>query len=227
MLMLVAFVVLLLTVPLAGGRLAGLGTLRLRWPGLVVGALAAQVLIISILPGVGPRWAHAGVHVASYGLIVAFLVANVRVAGLFVVAAGMALNFAAIAANGGVMPASAEALARAGIDHGGQEFENSAAVENPRLGFLGDVFAVPASWPLANVFSAGDVLIVLGGGLVAHLAADSRLARLVRRGRPAGQVAGHERRRGVVDPDAPAAAPPENVTDRIGGPPDRPGDRMA
>lgn len=188
MLMLAAFVVLLLTVPFAGGRLSALGRLHLRWPGLVVGALAAQVLIISILPGVGPRWFHAVVHVGSYGLIVAFLVSNVRVPGLWVVALGMALNFAAIVANGGVMPASPAALERAGIDHGEKEFENSAAVDDARLSFLGDVFALPASWPLANVFSIGDVLIVLGGGLVAHLAADSGVARLVRRRRQQHEV---------------------------------------
>ena len=32
----------------------------------------------------------------------------------------------------------------------------------PRLWFLGDVFALPARLPLANVFSVGDLLIGLG-----------------------------------------------------------------
>ncbi len=41
-------------------------------------------------------------------------------------------------------------------------FRNSAAVAHPRLAFLGDVFAVPASWPLSNVFSVGDLLIAVG-----------------------------------------------------------------
>jgi hypothetical protein len=35
-------------------------------------------------------------------------------------------------------------------------------VEGARLWFLGDVFAIPASWPLANVFSVGDLLIAIG-----------------------------------------------------------------
>ena len=47
-------------------------------------------------------------------------------------------------------------------------FENSAALSDPRLGFLGDIFAVPASWPLSNVFSIGDILIVVGGTYLAH-----------------------------------------------------------
>jgi purine nucleosidase/pyrimidine-specific ribonucleoside hydrolase len=42
---------------------------------------------------------------------------------------------------------------------------NNSAVIGPgtALWFLGDVFAVPAAVPLANVFSIGDVLIALGG----------------------------------------------------------------
>lgn len=184
MLMVAAFVVLLLTVPLAGGRLSSLGRLRLRWPGLLLVALAAQVLVTSVIPGTGPRGFHVGVHVGSYGLIVAFLLVNARVAGLWVVAVGMSANLAAIVANDGVMPATPAALERAGLDQADEEFENSTAVEDARLAFLGDIFAVPASWPLANVFSVGDVLIVFGGGLVAHLATDSRLARLLRRRQP-------------------------------------------
>src|SRR5919107_1007640 len=43
------------------------------------------------------------------------------------------------------------------------------------LAILGDTFAIPASWPLSNVFSAGDVLI--GAGLVwgMHRVCGSRL----------------------------------------------------
>jgi hypothetical protein len=47
-------------------------------------------------------------------------------------------------------------------------FENSRALSSPRLAFLGDVFYVPASWPLSNVFSIGDVLIVVGSTYLAH-----------------------------------------------------------
>ena len=50
----------------------------------------------------------------------------------------------------------------AGVSPPGNVFANSAYVANARLWFLGDVFAVPASWPFANVFSIGDVLIAVG-----------------------------------------------------------------
>ena len=56
---------------------------------------------------------------------------------------------------------------------------------HPRLGFLGDVFAIPAGFPLANVFSIGDVLIVLGVGWGAHRICGSRLVPALRRD-PAG-----------------------------------------
>ncbi|MEP6477579.1 MAG: DUF5317 family protein, partial [Actinomycetota bacterium] len=84
--------------------------------------------------------------------------------GLWLVGVGAILNLLAIVANAGVMPATAGALATAGVPSGGGVIANSASVADPRLRFLGDVFAIPSSVPLANVFSVGDVLIALGVG---------------------------------------------------------------
>ena len=39
---------------------------------------------------------------------------------------------------------------------------NSVVVADPGLAFLTDIFALPAAFPLANVFSIGDVLIGVG-----------------------------------------------------------------
>jgi hypothetical protein len=55
-------------------------------------------------------------------------------------------------------------------------FQNSTALADPRLAFLGDVFSLPASWPLSNVFSVGDVLIALGVVWALHRIGRSRLA---------------------------------------------------
>jgi hypothetical protein len=81
------------------------------------------------------------------------------------------LNLLAISVNGGVMPASPSALAGAGLGADEPGFQNSTALAEPRPAFLGDVFYFPASWPLSNVFSVGDVLIALGGrvGAAPHL----------------------------------------------------------
>ena len=174
MILIVAVVLALLTVPLLGGRLARLTEVRLRWPWLPVGALAAQVVILTLVDladGV-----TAVLHMATYVPVGVFLFRNRAHAGLWVVGAGFAMNSMAIAANGGVMPADGDALRRAGLDHKG-DFANSGVVEEPRLAWLGDVFAWPEPMPFANVFSAGDVAVVLGVGAHAHLVGGSRLVR--------------------------------------------------
>lgn len=176
MLMVLAFVLGALTVPLAGGRLAALADVRLRRAGLLFGALAIQIVVISVVPGL-PTHAASALHLFSYALAGAFLVANRRVAGLWLVALGAAANLLVITANRGVMPASARALAVAGRPAATGEFENSAVLAHPRLPFLGDVFAVPDAWPLSNVFSVGDLLIVAGAVLTLHALCGSRLAR--------------------------------------------------
>jgi Family of unknown function (DUF5317) len=173
-LILVAVVVLAaLTVPLAGGRLGALVELRLRRVWAIFAALALQVAALD-LPGL-PEGARAVLVVASYPVGALFLAANWRVPGMGLVALGGALNLVAILANGGVMPASPSALAGAGLPPDEPGFQNSAAVADPRLAFLGDVFHVPASWPLSNVFSVGDVLIALGVAWALHRVSGSRL----------------------------------------------------
>jgi hypothetical protein len=36
-------------------------------------------------------------------------------------------------------------------------------------------FAIPASWPLSNVFSIGDVALVIGGAILIHSTCETRL----------------------------------------------------
>ena len=49
-------------------------------------------------------------------------------------------------------------------------------MSDPTLLFLGDVLYLPSSWPVHNVFSVGDVLIVAGSFLALHTISGSRLA---------------------------------------------------
>lgn len=179
----VALVACMLTVPLLGGRLSRLAELEFRHAWLAVAALAVQVLIISVLPG-GAFGLSAEIHLLSYGLLGAFVVLNRRIPGLLVIGLGGALNLAAIASNGGVMPANPAALEAAGLDERAG-FANSAPARDAPLGFLGDIFTVPAWFPVHNVFSVGDVLIVLGAFLLLHRAGGSQLPSLPSRSRPA------------------------------------------
>ena len=104
-----------------------------------------------------------------------------RLAFLWLIALGGAANLVAIAANDGVMPASASALRAAGVVQTPGDFINSAPVADAHLQFLGDVFAVPSWMPISNVFSVGDVLIVLGALLAFHTIGRSRPAVAIER----------------------------------------------
>jgi Family of unknown function (DUF5317) len=162
----ICFALCVASVPLSGGSLAALASFAPRHVWAVFAAVGMQIGIISILPGGGSL--HIGLHLASYALLLVFLVANSKVPGLWIICLGTVMNFVAIASNGGVMPATKGALARAGLSIEPGEFANSAHVRSPKFAFLGDVFALPDQIPFANVFSAGDVCIVLGALLALH-----------------------------------------------------------
>jgi hypothetical protein len=178
---LAAFVVLsLITVPLAGGRLSRLASVHLRWSPFIFGALAIQIVIVTLVPGGSPSL-HRVLHLASYALAAAYLFANRRIAGMWMIALGALSNVVAIVANNGVMPASASAMRAAGEIPDTHGFINSTVLAHPKLLVLGDVFAIPKSWPLHNVFSIGDVCIAIGAAYAIHtLAGSRRLVRLTR-----------------------------------------------
>jgi hypothetical protein len=170
------FLACVASVPLAGGRLGQLASLTFRAPGLLVAAIGGQVLIVSVFPKVGSEALHTTVHIGTYVVAALFVVANRRIPWVWLVALGGMLNFTAIAANGGVMPAAPNALEKAGFTLDPAGFTNSGAVSHPHLQFLGDVFWVPSSFPISNVFSVGDVLILAGALLAMHCICASRLA---------------------------------------------------
>lgn len=180
MILVVPFLLSALTVVAFGGRLGALADLRLRWTPLLCGALALQFVILGPLATI-PAVAHGAAHVASFAMGGAMVLANRRVPGLWLVGLGGGANLAAVAANGGVMPASPTAVRFAGLEHAAGQFHNSAIVGEAKLAVLGDVFALPAGWPIANVFSLGDILLVAGGAVVLHRVCGSRLSRPLRR----------------------------------------------
>ncbi len=167
------FLVCLLTVPLARGRLIALADLKLRRPWLAIAGIGVQIAIISLLPA-GSAGLHEAVHMGSYALLGAFVWANRRVPGVPLIMLGGLMNFTAIAANGGVMPADPDVAVHFARE-AGEGFVNSGVMEHPHLLFLGDVFATPTSWPVYNVFSLGDITIVLGVLVLLHGVCRSRL----------------------------------------------------
>jgi len=167
-----------LSVPICGGSLGRLSRLRLKAIWAILVALVIQVVIISVIPKEMSGWPGQGLELVSYGLAVTFLIANVRVPWLWFVGLGGLSNLVAIGANNGVMPASRAALLAAGRPvHRGQ-FMNSTTLRDPHLAFLGDVFSVPRNWPFANVFSIGDIVLVVGATLLLHSVCRTWPARL-------------------------------------------------
>jgi Family of unknown function (DUF5317) len=173
MLLVIAALALLASVPLAGGQLSRLVDIQVHAVWAVLLAVAIQVGISNVAPG-GSHVLHAGLNVLSYLLDAYFIFANRRLAGVPLIAVGAALNVLAITTNGGVMPANAVALRTAGIT-ARAGFDNSAALAHPHLAFLGDVFPVPGPWPIGNVLSAGDLIILLGALILLHVTCRSRL----------------------------------------------------
>ncbi len=173
--MFVAFiaVVLLATVPLAGGRLMALSRIRLRGTWLVAAALGVQILITGPLQS----WPHAvlvGLHLGSYGLIGIAIWWNRRLPGLLIIGLGGLLNGVVIALNDGTLPASARALSEAGTDVQ-KHFNNSAVLAHPVLAPLGDVVATPSWLPFRNVISIGDVIALVGVAVLVHTVCESKL----------------------------------------------------
>jgi hypothetical protein len=171
----VAAVLAVLAPMLLGGSPARMAGLRLRYAGWVAAALAVQVLILELLSG--PESVLQAAHVATYVVAVGFLLANARVPGLWLVGLGTLSNGVTITINGGTLPARAGALEAAGIDVTQPGFVNSGVVSNAHLPWLGDVFAIPAPLPLANVFSVGDVLIIAGIAVVSWRVCGTRWTR--------------------------------------------------
>lgn len=144
-----------------GGRPSGIGAIQFRWGWLAVLGLGIQVILFS-----GPVTERIGslgvpIYVGSTALVLAALVRNISVPGLWIVAVGAFSNMAAIATNGGYMPAAPGAIEALGQGQA-TVYSNSTVLAHPALEPLTDLFAIPRGIPFANVFSVGDLLIGLG-----------------------------------------------------------------
>ncbi|MCI3948947.1 MAG: hypothetical protein K0R11_881 [Acidimicrobiales bacterium] len=152
----------------AGGRVASLGTVTLRWWGALLAGVGLQVLAGPV--GVGGRPGTTAVA-GSYLCLLAFTLANRALVGMPVVIAGLVLNATVILVNGG-MPVRAEAVAAVGIDPDELDAADLGAkrhLEGPddQLTFLGDVLPLR---PLGEVVSVGDLVLAVGvAGLLFRL----------------------------------------------------------
>ena len=185
MLLLYAVILGLIAGLLTGGKIAALGAAHIRLAPVALIGLVAQLLLFSspLAAVVGP-WGPS-LYVVSTVVVLMAVVTNLRQPGFWLIILGALANFAVIVANGGQMPASPDAWAAltgvAAVPT--TDFSNShLAGPDTVFPFLGDNFVLPRPFPLANVFSIGDVLIGLGGALFVYQQMHGRvLPRLLRR----------------------------------------------
>jgi hypothetical protein len=148
-----------------GGRLRRLEHLRLRWWALVLAGFGVQFLPLPEGDGGTDLFVRAGVLALSYGLLLAFALANIRLPGAPLVFLGLACNALVIVSNGG-MPVSEEALRHSGQSEVAQVLVEGGAAkhhlmeDDDALTFLADV--IPVSAPVNQVISIGDVLVYAG-----------------------------------------------------------------
>lgn len=158
---------------LLGGRLTQLSELRPRFAPLALVGLLLQL----VNP---PQPWPLVLLIASFVLLTVFVLANIRIAGFVAILAGVTMNFAVIAVNGG-MPVDREAIVASGQEETlaplleGRGVKHHLAGPDDRLAFLGDVIAIPA--PVGQVISIGDVFTF--GGVAAVIAGSMRRRRVV------------------------------------------------
>jgi hypothetical protein len=107
--------------------------------------------------------------IASYLALFVFVAANLRRPGLFILGAGLALNFLAIVTNGGLMPTTAEAFTRTGELPAnarlGHWLPHSKDVllerSNVHLYVLADRLTIGGQH-IVRVFSVGDSFVAAG-----------------------------------------------------------------
>jgi hypothetical protein len=152
----VALVVALVLVPITGGSYKRLARLEFEAPWLLFAGLGIQIVIsaTSLVPASRADDVGFALLLASYVLILAFGVLNLRVTGMTVITIGIALNVLVIALNQG-MPYVAPQ---------GSNLETTVKHrperENDVLTVLDDHIDVPG--PLGESVSYGDLIIAVG-----------------------------------------------------------------
>jgi hypothetical protein len=155
-----------------GGSFRNLAEIHFRWSSLAIAGLLLQWMPVP------HGWTHAagievGLLIASYVLLLVFVIGNIRRPGMAVVAIGLLMNGICIAANAG-MPVTASAVRAAS---GSSSFtaevrkleaqggaKHRLAEPDDRLLWLSDRFGIGK--PIEGVFSIGDFFWLVGGAWV-------------------------------------------------------------
>jgi hypothetical protein len=153
--------------PLLGGRWSRVASIRIRVVWLFYIAIAAQIVAFPFrrLPWRTPDRIGMVLWIISFFVFLAAMAVNARLPGVPFIAVGLVSNLTAVLANGGHMPALPSALRAAGMHF--VTSNNSTAMASPHLAWLVDRWALPNWVPWGNVFSVGDIAIMIGGVVLA------------------------------------------------------------
>jgi hypothetical protein len=153
-----------------GGSFRNLADVHFRWPYLAIAGLLLQWMPVP------DGWSHGvgvGLLIASYGMLLAFVIANVRRPGMAVVAIGLLLNGIVIATNAGMPVTGAAVQSASGSTSFAAEVQkldaqggakHRLAQPDDTLLWLSDRFGIGK--PIEGVFSIGDFFWLVGGAWV-------------------------------------------------------------
>ncbi len=151
-----------------GGKFTRLADAKIRYGWLIFAPLALY-LVSWTPPLVRLHWFPASMNMLGRVVLVAVGVANWRMPGAKLIVLGLALNLIALGANGGLMPASPDAIAAA---FGSAYLKTAANATHVRgaimdtsteLGFLCDIIAAKRPFVLVPaVYSVGDLVMSVG-----------------------------------------------------------------
>jgi uncharacterized protein DUF5317 len=164
MLWLIAIAIGLVFGLVTGGSIGRLSKLSFRWPWLIIAVLVIRqaVLLTPLGTVAGARY----VYVVALLAIIAWGAWHFsRVRGIWLVAAGTALNVIVIVANGARMPVAPE-LAGNVLQQTNPGLYTAMGSQT-NLNILGDWIRLG---PIPEAYSPGDVLIALGLAIVVFLA---------------------------------------------------------
>ena len=145
-----------------------MATIKIKFAWLIIVAVLMQRMPFALSPPSSFVELKKALLVLSYVLLLWVLSRNLHLWSMRILALGAFLNFAAIMANGGLMPVSPRARLQAGMAPIGQPGFGKVLpegtgvllpVEQTNLWFLSDT--IPISL-VGGVFSPGDVMIAVG-----------------------------------------------------------------
>lgn len=156
-----------------GGKPGRLADAPIKWIWLLAVPVALYFIAfgISRTPSLAVKfaWSYGAFHIAAKAVLLVFVYANRRIPGAKIVLVGMVLNFIAIVANGGLMPADPSSVVTAfGPEKYEQivkepHFQSSIGGNDYNVKILCDFIPSNRLFLLIpGVYSIGDMFISLG-----------------------------------------------------------------